>query len=156
MFSEWEMLQTNVIEKIKTYILCLINSFPKIMPCMRQCVWSGAVETWRRWDIINRYLEEGSNFFQLTPGNYTHEDRVTYWTGRETTREKNTVLGSTKQSHLLIYYYVYLTLDLLYFETLCPSSCSRGEMCELNDTWWSSKRTKKHSLKTSPFETSSN
>jgi hypothetical protein len=31
-FSEWEMLQTNFVEKIKTYILGWLTCFPKIVP----------------------------------------------------------------------------------------------------------------------------
>jgi len=34
-FLECEMFQTNVIEKIKTHILCSINFFTKIVPVMR-------------------------------------------------------------------------------------------------------------------------
>jgi len=29
LFSEWEMLQARVVDKIKTHILCSINFFPK-------------------------------------------------------------------------------------------------------------------------------
>jgi len=34
-FLEWEMFQTNVVEKIKTHILCSITFLPKILPFMR-------------------------------------------------------------------------------------------------------------------------
>ena len=35
-FLEWEMFQTNVVEKIKTHIFCAITFFlPKILPFMR-------------------------------------------------------------------------------------------------------------------------
>jgi len=36
-FSEWEMFQTKVIEKIKTHILCSVTLFRKIVPFMRKC-----------------------------------------------------------------------------------------------------------------------
>jgi hypothetical protein len=34
-FLSWEIFQTNVVEKIKTYILYSIGFFPKIMSFMR-------------------------------------------------------------------------------------------------------------------------
>ena len=36
-FLEWEILQTNFVEKIKIHILCLTNVFTKSVPFMRQC-----------------------------------------------------------------------------------------------------------------------
>jgi hypothetical protein len=36
-FLEWEMFQTNVVEKIKAHILCSVTFFPKSFPFMRKC-----------------------------------------------------------------------------------------------------------------------
>jgi len=42
-FLEWKMLQTNVVEKIKTSILCLVTFFPEKLP-FNEIVWKNTVE----------------------------------------------------------------------------------------------------------------
>jgi len=34
-FSEWEIFQTEIIQEIKTHILCSVTVFPKIMPFVK-------------------------------------------------------------------------------------------------------------------------
>jgi len=36
-YLEWKMLQTKVVEKIKTHVLCSVSPPPKIVPCVGQC-----------------------------------------------------------------------------------------------------------------------
>ena len=49
---EWEMFQTNVVEKIKIYILCSITFFPP----------------WKLWDKVGEYCRAG----QVTDDNMAH------------------------------------------------------------------------------------
>ena len=52
-FSEWEMFQTKVVEKIKTHILCSVTFFRK------SC---------RLWDNVEKYCTAG----QATDDNMAH------------------------------------------------------------------------------------
>ena len=56
-FLEWEMFQTEVVEKIKTHILCSVTFFSKI---------------YRLWDNVEKYCRAG----QATDDNMTHAQCV--------------------------------------------------------------------------------
>jgi hypothetical protein len=43
-FLEWEMFQTNVVEKIETHILCSVTFFLK---------------SWHLWDNVGKYARVG-------------------------------------------------------------------------------------------------
>jgi len=52
-FLEWEMFQTNVLEEIKTHILCSVTFFLK---------------SYRLWDNVEKYCRSG----QATYDNMVH------------------------------------------------------------------------------------
>jgi hypothetical protein len=54
---EWEMFQTNVVQKIKTHILCSVTFFRKSCPL---------------WDNVWKYFRAG----QATDDNMTHAHYV--------------------------------------------------------------------------------
>ena len=65
LFLEWEMLQTNVLEKIKTHILCSITSFRK--PCSL-------------WDNVEKY----GRARQATEDNIMRRMRIERWITKAT------------------------------------------------------------------------
>jgi len=63
-FLEWEIFQKKVAEKIKTYILCSLTLFPKIVPFIRYSGKTWYSQTGHRWQY-NMIQKDGLNFVSL-------------------------------------------------------------------------------------------
>jgi hypothetical protein len=128
------MLQTEVVEKIKTHILCSVTSFFENR-AVDEIMWKNIIEPDRPQMTIWRMRSA----FWIPKATYTRSEYVIFiaFPRQQWLRESASMLHYTHIAYLIFYFHPYANVTYINFSCLCSSNkVGTAEICFYNHSFF--------------------